>query len=477
MAEPKVFVWEELVREVVDGGESSPYLQLAHGDFDMDRHRLRVAVPNDFARRKVEREFGTRLVDRLKQWFPGVPCDVDIVVDKSLSVDYDSVSAADDVPVLSRTGAGRAHQDDETELNAGPARPSGNDGSGLNPAYRFDHFVIGSSNRLAHAASLGVAEQPDGRHVNPLFIYGGVGLGKTHLLQAIGNLIRVRRPQLKVLYVSAETFTNDMVEAIRHQETSLIRNKYRTMDVLLMDDVQFLQRKEQTQIEFFYTFNDLHNANKQIVLASDSNPKDMSELEERVRSRFMWGMITRIDQPEFETRTVILERKAEQLGVDALPADVAAYIAERITTNIRELEGTLTTICRMAEEAGRAVDMSIAHEVLGGDGSDAHAGDGLVSTAAIQRLVADYYQLRATDLKAKRRTQRLAMARHVAMYLCRQFTDLPLVEIGREFGGRDHSTVISACAKIERQVEHDARLQQALGVLTERIREFNAVGR
>ena len=466
MAEQTEFVWSDLVGELQDGPRD-PYLDQAAGELFPDKTTLQIRVASTWALKTIEDRHLDRIRASLRARYEE-PYDVEFLIDASLDPPEKVVEEVED------------GHDSPTEVVAAreprrEARPRGVPGvgeqaSGLNRRYTFERFIVGSSNRLAFAASLQIAESPDGSRVNPMLIYGGVGLGKTHLLHAIGNLPQAKNPGLRVLYVSAETFTNDMVEAIRRQETSLIRNKYRTMDVLLMDDIQFLQRKEATQIEFFNTFNDLHNANKQIVLASDSSPQDMSQLEERVKSRFMWGMLTSIDSPEVETRTAILYRKAEDLGIADFPNDVATYMAEHVTTNIRELEGALKTVYQHTSLQSQPITLEIVKGIL-----DPHAGGESeflgqpVSTDVIQRVTAEYYHMKPTELKSKRRTKRVATVRHIAMYLCRQLTDLSLVDIGRDFGGRDHSTVINGCTKIEREVNRDPQLAEIVQQLTRRI--------
>ena len=470
MAEREPFVWEEFVEEV----GRDPYLDQAQGEFDEAETSLRIVVTSNWVKKTIESRHLTRIREQLHRRYPGRAVRVTVVVDESFVPSGGRMGGDILEPPTEISPERATRQEDRPSV-----LPVGPDAStGLNPRYTFDHFVVGSSNRLAYAAALGIAEQPDGSRANPLFVYGGVGLGKTHLLHAIGNFIRERHPHLRVLYVSAETFTNDTVEAIRSNQTSAIRNKYRTMDVLLMDDIQFLQQKAQTQIEFHHTFNDLHNANKQIVLASDSSPNDLSALEERVKSRFMWGMVTSIDPPEYETRIAILQRKAEELNIQHFPSEVAEFIAEHVTTNIRELEGTLSTVFRHAELQGRELDLDLVREVLKVDEEEDVGFDTFLTTTAIQNVVADYFGMKASELKSRRRTKRVATVRHIAMYLCRQLTDLSLVDIGRDFGGRDHSTVISACLKIEREIERDPQLAETIELLTRRLTgKGSAIGR
>ncbi|MBM3215417.1 chromosomal replication initiator protein DnaA [Candidatus Poribacteria bacterium] len=469
MAEPSPSLWEEIVSEIGDG---DPYLEQAHGSL-VGESDLDVAVSSDWARQVIERRYLESIRAAMQSRFPDATADVRIHVDSNLRTPP-AVSAApfEDLRDTEPEAPTEISPDSFRRERRTRILPAGeNDRAGnINPRYTFDRFVVGSSNRLAHVAALSLAENPDGKTINPLFIYGGVGLGKTHLLHAIGNLVRQKHPHLKALYVSAETFTNDMVEAIRFSTANANRNKYRTIDVLLMDDIQFLQKKAQSQIEFYNTFNDLHNANKQIVLASDSYPKDIPELEERLRSRFMWGMITSIDTPEVETRIAILQRKAEDMGIDQVPTDVALYIAENVATNIRELEGALATVYRYAHLEALPVTVDLVRHVLRRQNDDGSSiARQPISTDLIQRVVADFYRMKPNELKAKKRTKRIATGRHVAMYLCRQLTDLSFVDIGQDFGGRDHSTVISACTKIEKEIERSSELARTIQEIIQRI--------
>ncbi len=350
----------------------------------------------------------------------------------------------------------------------------------FNPRYTFDKFIVGPSNRWPHAASLAVAENPNGKVYNPLFIYGGVGLGKTHLLHAIGNYIETHHQELRVLYVSSETFMNDMIAAIRQTPSSefveggsthRFREKYRSIDVLLIDDIQFLQRKAGTQEEFFHTFNDLHTANKQIILTSDSPPDQIPELEDRLKSRFEWGMITRIDPPELETRIAILQEKGKEYGIPHLPHDVALFIADRVRTNIRALEGSLRSLVSYAKWDSTEITVELARDILKDIVPDVKNNYAEVITVdAIQKAVASYFKIKPSDLKSSRRTKAIALPRHIAMYLSRQMTTLSVVDIGRDFGGRDHSTVLHAYRKIEEALREDNELTRILDILIENIK-------
>jgi len=459
MADESTALWDELVAEIDEG---SPYLEQAEGVYD-PAVGLVITVSNEWAQDRIEARYLEAIRAALKARHPHGSDAVRVVVDRNL---HSSQPEEDDF-------------DSPTELVTEPYRRERRPlllteldrSSNLNPRYTFDRFVVGASNRFAYAAALSVAEKPDGKNINPLFIYGGVGLGKTHLLHAIGNLVRSRNPHAKVLYVTAEQFTNDMVEAIRSNNASANRNKYRTIDVLLMDDIQFLQKKASSQIEFYNTFNELHNNNRPIVLASDSLPKDIPELEERIRSRFAWGTIAALETPELETRIAILQRKAEDMGIGSVPSAVANYIAEHIATNIRELEGALSTVYRFARLEGQEVTVDLVRKVLHYEEDPRPALARPITIDLIQRAVSEFYHMKPQELKAKRRTKRVATVRHIAMYLCRQMTDLSLVDIGQDFGGRDHSTVINACAKIEKELERNAELARQIETLMRTIRE------
>ncbi len=333
--------------------------------------------------------------------------------------------------------------------------------AGLNPRYSFERFIVGDSNRLAHAAARSVAERPGQSH-NPLFIYGGVGLGKTHLLHAIGLHVLRKRPELKVRYVSSEKFTNDLISAIQNGSTEQFRRFYRRVDVLLIDDIQFIAGKEQTQEEFFHTFNELHGANKAIVLTSDRPPREIATLEARLRSRFEGGLLADIRQPDYETRVAILRRKADEQGVH-LPPDVVDFLAERAQNNIRELEGALNRVIACAQLRASPINIKIAMEAV----NDIY-GPGrrrVITPARIIDTVAAYFGVTASDLKGKTRTREIVVPRQIAMYLIREETDVTLAEIGLALGGRDHTTVIHSCEKVAREVQQDPELRQTITTL------------
>lgn len=327
----------------------------------------------------------------------------------------------------------------------------------LNPKYTFDTFVIGSGNRFAHAASLAVAEAP-AKSYNPLFIYGGVGLGKTHLMHAIGHYIMEQDPSSKVVYLSSEKFTNEFINSIMNNKAGDFRNQYRNVDVLLIDDIQFIAGKEQTQEEFFHTFNTLHEESKQIIISSDRPPKEIPTLEDRLRSRFEWGLITDIAPPDLETRIAILRKKAKADGLLDISDDVMLYIANQIDTNIRELEGALIRVVAYSSLVNMDITTDLAAEAL--KDIIPNSRPRTVSILDIQKTVGEHYNIRLEDFTAKKRTRAIAFPRQIAMYLSRELTDSSLPKIGSEFGGRDHSTVIHAHEKISKQLKEDQNLQQ-----------------
>ncbi len=336
--------------------------------------------------------------------------------------------------------------------------------TGLDPRYTFETFVVGSSNQFTQAACQAVAERPS-KAYNPLFIYGGVGLGKTHLLHAVGHRITCLFPDLRVLHLSSERFTNDLITAIRYDRTAEFRAKYRTIDLLLIDDIQFIAGKERTQEEFFHTFNDLYDSRKQIVVSSDRSPKEIPEIEERLRSRFQWGLIADIQPPDLETRVAILQKKAELGGV-RLSDGVAYLIASRIKSNIRALEGSLTRLIAFCAMTGREMTVERAQEVL----AEIWGEDNRVITIEqIQHNVSDFFGVLLSDLKAKTRTRAIAFPRQIAMYLSRHLTNFSLLEIGRAFGGKDHTTVLHAVQKVQRLQQEDPKARKAIDTLRRKI--------
>jgi chromosomal replication initiator protein len=314
----------------------------------------------------------------------------------------------------------------------------------LNPKYTFENFVIGQSNQFAHAAAKAVAEAP-GKIYNPLFIYGGVGLGKTHLITAIGNAVIDKKPDISVIFVSAEQFTNEVVSAIRHQKMGELKEKYRNVDLLLLDDIHFIANKTQTQEEFFHTFNTIYERQRQIVISSDRPPKEIGAVTDRLRSRFSMGLIADIQPPELETKVAILQRKAETEKI-FVPEDVAYYLASKVKSNIRELEGCLIRLGAQSSLTGRPINKDMAKNIL----QDLIEDDEKpVTTDQIQKIVSDHFAIKLSDMKAKKRTKEIALPRQIAMYLSKQLTNLSLSDIGKNFGGKDHATVIYACKQVE----------------------------
>lgn len=450
-----VEIWSEVIESVEQSlGQSDWLLRQSKGESLVDGE-LTVAVPNTFAANRIEEEYLKQINNALRNK-TGVDIKINFVVREDgwarEEVSKDNSSSA------------------KTE-----AQPSTQEFAGaftINSKYTFDSFVVGPSNRFSYTASLAVAESP-AKVYNPLYIYGRVGLGKTHLMHAIGNSIKENNSNLKVLYMSSEEFTNAMVESLRRGlAMAEWRNKYRTVDVLLIDDIQFIRGKDGTQEEFFHTFNALYNAQKQIVLTSDRHPRDIAALEERLRSRFEWGLITVIETPEVETRMAILRKKNEELGKSRLPDDVAMFIADRVTTNIRELEGCLIRAWARADLDNVPLSVDLAKETLKDiipQDSDEYAE--LVTAESIQKVVAKYFGIRLSELKSKKRTKVLTLPRHVAMYLCRRLTNLSLIDIGRDFGRKDHTTVIHACNKIEETMKNDLNFEKTIEQLIEEVKD------
>ncbi|HYH00650.1 MAG TPA: chromosomal replication initiator protein DnaA [Terriglobales bacterium] len=334
--------------------------------------------------------------------------------------------------------------------------------SQLNPKYVFDNFVIGAANQFAHAAARAVAERPS-KAYNPLFLYGGVGLGKTHLVQAIGHEVKRLYPQMSIRYLTSEAFTNEMINSLRYDKMSSFRDKFRTVDVLLVDDIQFLAQKERTQEEFFHTFNALHEAQKQIVIASDRPPKELAEIEDRLRSRFEWGLIADIQMPDLETKVAILQKKAEQERAE-LPMDVALFIASNVRSNIRELEGALIRLVAYSSLVGSEITLTQAQQVLK-NFIDQQVKK--VTIDSIQKAVAEQFGMRVQEIKQKNNSRQIVFPRQIAMYLAKQLTDASLPEIGRQFGGKHHTTVLHSIDKIEEQRKADKDLNRMLNKLTE----------
>jgi chromosomal replication initiator protein len=418
---------------------------------ELDAERFVMAVPNDFTREWIEGHF----------------------------LDLIRATVRDAGGTERRVG----FQVVETALPTGSALPGALPGAlqplppevisrsemaGINPKYTFDSFVIGSSNRFAHAAALAVAEAP-AQAYNPLFIYGHTGLGKTHLLHAIANFVTDHGGGLTCRYVTSETFMNDFINSLRDKRIEGFKQRYRTYDVLLIDDVQFFEHKERIQEEFFHTFNSLYEAGRQIVMSSDRPPRDISTLEERLRSRFEWGLITDIQPPDLETRIAILRKKVKADQIEIRDPELLTFIASRVSTNIRELEGALTRVVAFASLTGRALSVDLAQDVLKDVFPQGESAQ--ISIDRIQELVCDRFGVTHDELTGDRRSQNIVYPRQVAMYLSRELTDSSLPKIGKEFGGRDHTTVIHATSKIARLIREDRSVYNLVQELTARVRQ------
>ncbi|MFT5874520.1 MAG: chromosomal replication initiator protein [Clostridium sp.] len=411
----------------------------------LDSNTFKLGVPNNFTKDILENRYKDLIMNAVK-----------LITSKTYKIEFFILS--EEVAEIETPKAKREAERNNLMVNDEMSAT-------LNPKYTFDSYVIGNSNRFAHAASLAVAESP-AKAYNPLFIYGGVGLGKTHLMHAIGHYVLANNPKSKVVYVSSEKFTNELINSIKDDKNVEFRNKYRNVDVLLIDDIQFIAGKERTQEEFFHTFNDLHEANKQIILSSDRPPKEIPTLEDRLRSRFEWGLIADIQPPDFETRIAILKKKADIDNL-SIPNEVLVYIATKIKSNIRELEGALIRIVAFSSLTNKEISIDLASEALKDIISSRNSKQ--VTIELIQDIVSSYFNLKIEDFKSSRRTRNITFPRQIAMYLCRKLTDMSLPKIGEEFGGRDHTTVIHACEKISNGVKEDENLQDTIAELTKKI--------
>src|SRR5437867_1885225 len=403
----------------------------------LDADHFRVAAPNDFVRDWLTRHHLDALRAAARDVVGGDP---------RVTIEVNREAPRFVAPAARVTSA-----------------PAPLDGEALASRYTFGDFVVGHSNHFAQAACHAVADL-SGTY-NPLFIYSGVGLGKTHLLRAVGHEIARLHPSLRLLYLSCEHFTNELINAIRYDRTAEFRGKYRTIDLLLIDDIQFISGKERTQEEFFHTFNDLYEGHKQIIVSSDCSPKDIPEIEERLRSRFEWGLIADIQPPDFETRVAILKKKAAVERI-RLADDVAYLIAGRVRSNIRELEGSLTRMIAFCALTGREMTTALAQEILGELWGEEEK---VITIDQIQRKVADFFGVKLSDLKAKNRTRAVAFPRQIAMYLARQLTHASLAEVGRAFGGKDHTTVLHAVDKVQTLLQEDPKLRKTIDGLIQGI--------
>jgi chromosomal replication initiator protein len=482
-------IWQNTISSLDADGlpiRERSFLTLARFSGLLDGTAL-VKVPNDYTKTVVETRMREEVTQALSSQL-GEPVQLAVLVDSSLdelhhldttglenaatgSSEHDELAGVDGSDVADNVVPLAPPVVDEAQRRPRDegftATASEDSATRLNPKYTFDTFVIGASNRFAHAAAVAVAEAP-AKAYNPLFVYGESGLGKTHLLHAIGHYALNLFPHVKVRYVNSEEFTNDVINSIRDDKASAFQKRYRDIDVLLIDDIQFLQGKVQTQEEFFHTFNTLHNANKQVVITSDLPPKLLSGFEERMRSRFEWGLLTDVQPPDLETRIAILRKKAIQERMSA-PDEVLEFIASRISTNIRELEGALIRVTAFASLNRQSVDMPLAEIVLK-DLIPNEQGSQITS-ATIMAQTAAYFGLTIEDLCGTSRSRVLVTARQIAMYLCRELTDLSLPKIGQQFGGRDHTTVMHADKKIRQLMAERRAIYNQVTELTNRIKQ------
>jgi chromosomal replication initiator protein len=426
---------------------------------DVDDHRFRIAVPNGFAKDWLETRYRSLISQTLAR-IVGYSVQVEFAINAAAEA---SRNGADAHP--SGNGNGNGNGSSPT-VRLEPTRVGGEGGAtNINPRYTFANFIVGSANRLAHAASLSVAERP-GHAYNPLFLYGGVGLGKTHLMHAIGNQVIAKFPRKRVVYATSEKFTNEFITSIQQGKIDEFRARFRRIDLLLIDDIQFIADKERTQEEFFHTFNAIHEDGKQIVMSSDRPPKAILTLEERLRSRFEWGLIADLTAPDLETRIAILRAKAEE-GAVPITSDVIEFIARKVVSNIRELEGALNRIVAYASMGAMPISIELAQAVLSNVLYNPKKRQ--VTPERIAKAVADYYGVQMDALKGQKRDKAIVMPRQIAMFLMREETDVSLLRIGAELGGRDHSTVLHACDKINRESAANDELRREIAAVRELI--------
>ena len=437
-------IWQNVLHVIRERVEATKYATWFEPlkPLSMAGDTLRIAVPNRFVRAWLMEHYHAVIIDTLLR-LTGTPYQVTFVVQELVETPAAPEQPGPHTPRL-------------------PSRPGLHNGqTTFNPRFTFETFVVGSSNEFAHAACLAVARHP-ARTYNPLFIYGDVGLGKTHLLHAIGHFAQQTHPGLVTCYVSSEKFLNDLVGALSHDKMDDFRNRYRKNDLILVDDVQFLIGKERTQEEFFHTFNVLYNDNKQIVLTSDKLPKDMVGLEKRLRSRFEWGLIVDLQAPDLETKIAILQKKAEYMQIP-LPDEVAWYIARRVRGDVRKLEGALNVIEAYTAVTGQDITVGLVQSLIG---ELSETEEKAITIPDIERVVADHYKLKGTLLRSKKRNKEIAHARHVAMFLARTLTNASLPQIGKSFGDRDHTSVLHACNKIKSMINDDWRFKEEVEQLT-----------
>ncbi|MDF1536415.1 MAG: chromosomal replication initiator protein DnaA [bacterium] len=422
----------------------------------LDENYLTLDAPHTFIRDWIEENYLATLINAA-QGITGV--------DLSIRIEVTEPAAPASIPDLPPAAPARTIHPDLP-----PPSSQANSHLTLNPKYTFDTFVVGNSNQFAHAAALAVAEQP-ARSYNPLFVYGGVGLGKTHLMHAIGNYARSRNPDIRLCYLSSERFMNELINSLRFDRMPQFRETYRNMDILLVDDIQFIAGKERTQEEFFHTFNTLFDSHKQIVVSSDKFPREIPDLEERLRSRFEWGLIADIQAPDLETKIAILEKKADLAGW-SLPKDAALFLAENTGSNIRELEGYLQRVTAFAVFARtRVISTELVQDALK---NFLEQKKKVITVDDIQKRVSSFFNVKMSDMKSKKKNKAFILPRHTAMYMTRQLTDLSLPEIGRHFGGRDHSTVLHAVHKLENIVHNDPDFANTIDHITRELEGNNS---
>ena len=429
---------------------------------DVDEQRFRIAVPNGFAKDWLETRYRSLISQTLAR-IVGYSVQVEFVVGPAPTDGTPPVAAdaTDDAPP-----AATPSRLNGQEVRVEATRIGGEGGAtNLNPRYTFANFIVGSANRLGHAASLSVAERP-GHAYNPLFLYGGVGLGKTHLMHAIGNQVIARFPRKRVVYATSEKFTNEFITSIQQGKIDEFRSRYRRIDLLLIDDIQFIADKERTQEEFFHTFNAIHEDGKQIVLSSDRPPKAILTLEERLRSRFEWGLIADLTAPDLETRIAILRAKAEE-GAVPITSDVVEFIARKVVSNVRELEGALNRIVAFSSMGATPISIELAQAVLSNVLYNPKKRQ--VTPERIAKAVSDYYSVPMEALQGQKRDKAIVMPRQIAMFLMREETDVSLLRIGAELGNRDHSTVLHACDKITREIANNDELRREIAAVRELI--------
>jgi chromosomal replication initiator protein len=432
---------------------------------DDSRRTIRLRAPNRVVRDWVDTNYAKVVKQSLSELRL-----VGYSVDWVLEEESKPASAQNQSQSLTPENTGdekpiRPHSTDFGRLNVKSL--DGASDATLNPKYTYESFVVGSCNQFAHAASMAVAEAP-GKTYNPLYLYGGVGLGKTHLMHACGNAIKLRNPYLRLCYLSSERFMNELINAIRYDKTQSFRERYRSVDVLLIDDVQFMAGKERTQEEFFHTFNSLYEQQKQIVISSDCPPREIPTLEERLHSRFEWGLIADIEPPDLETKVAILKRKAEMTGV-TVPDDVALFIASRVKNNIRELEGSLVRLVAMSSLRGQPISKTLAQDAIRTIATDEDAG--VITIQQIQKAVSANFRMSVEELVSKSNARQFAVPRQIAMFLCKRLTKHSYPEIGRAFGGKHHTTVIHSFEKIEALIATDSAIQKVVSDITESLQK------